>query len=375
MATLKGITLTLLVGAGVPAPAPRAVVEALVSAQVTVAAGSRSGFQLVFAVSKRSVLQTTLLPAGYFDPLIRVVLVATINGIPHVLIDGPVTRQDMAPSSRPGESRLTVTGEDIAHYMGLIEVNGRPLAALPDLAKVLTVLAPYAALGVVPAPVPPLWLDVPLPIDRVPQQQGTDLAYLEALAAAHGYVFYIEPGPAPGANVAYWGPEVRVGPPQPALSINMDAATNVETLTFAYDGTAAALIYAWITEPLTKATLPVPIPDISLLRPPLSARPATPHKVEQLRSSGLSAVQTLIRGMGAQQRAGDAITGSGTLDVLRYGRPLQARRLVGVRGAGTAYDGLYYVRSVTHSIKRGEYKQNFTLARDGLVAHAPRVPA
>ena len=50
---------------------------------------------------------------------------------------------------------------------------------------------------------------------------------------------------------------------------------------------------------------------------------------------------------------------SGTLDVLRYGRLLKARRLVGVRGAGIAYDGLYYVQSVTSTLKRGEFKQSF----------------
>ena len=43
---------------------------------------------------------------------------------------------------------------------------------------------------------------------------------------------------------------------------------------------------------------------------------------------------------------------------------LKARGLVGVRGAGPAFDGLYYVKSVTHSIKRGEYKQSFTLTRE-----------
>ena len=48
-------------------------------------------------------------------------------------------------------------------------------------------------------------------------------------------------------------------------------------------------------------------------------------------------------------------------------------RLVGVRGVGLAYDGLYYVKSVTHSIKPGEYKQSFTLARNGLVSITPVV--
>ena len=54
--------------------------------------------------------------------------------------------------------------------------------------------------------------------------------------------------------------------------------------------------------------------------------------------------------------------------MLRYGRVLKARQLVGVRGAGPAFDGLYYVKSVTHKLKRGEYKQSFTLVRNGLVS-------
>ena len=68
------------------------------------------------------------------------------------------------------------------------------------------------------------------------------------------------------------------------------------------------------------------------------------------------------------------MTGSGTLNVARYGRLLKARQLVGVRGAGTAFDGLYYVQTVTHELRRGEYKQSFELSRDGLLSTLPKVP-
>ena len=57
----------------------------------------------------------------------------------------------------------------------------------------------------------------------------------------------------------------------------------------------------------------------------------------------------------------------------RYGTVLNARGLVGVRGAGPAFDGLYYVKRVSHKIKRGEYKQDFTLTRNGLVSTVPSV--
>ena len=42
-----------------------------------------------------------------------------------------------------------------------------------------------------------------------------------------------------------------------------------------------------------------------------------------------------------------------------------------MRGAGLAYDGHYYVNSVTHDIKPGEYKQSFSLSRDGLISPTP----
>jgi hypothetical protein len=68
------------------------------------------------------------------------------------------------------------------------------------------------------------------------------------------------------------------------------------------------------------------------------------------------------------------VSASGSLDVLRYGRVLKARSLVGVRGAGLAYDGLYYVQGVTSTLKRGEFKQRFNLTRNGLISITPRVP-
>ena len=67
--------------------------------------------------------------------------------------------------------------------------------------------------------IPSVLEDIPIPIERIPRQQGTDYAYIKALADEVGYVFYLEPGPVPGMSMAYWGPEIRVGAPQPALNL------------------------------------------------------------------------------------------------------------------------------------------------------------
>jgi hypothetical protein len=74
--------------------------------------------------------------------------------------------------------------------------------------------------------------------------------------------------------------------------------------------------------------------------------------------------QAVMVGLATAARAAEVISGSGSLNVLRYGTLLKPRRLVSVKGAGLPHDGLHYVRSVTHQIKPGEYKQNFTLSRN-----------
>jgi hypothetical protein len=371
---LKGFYLTLLMGPFIAVPVPQPVTDALSSVQVTVSAGQRSGFQLTFAVSKKSLLNRALLPAGFFDPKIRVIIVMTLNGIPTVLMDGIITRQEITPSSEPAQSVLTVTGEDLSVLMDLEDKTGDAYPAMPAGVRVLKILASYAAYGIVPLVVTELFPFLPIPVKATPAQKGTDLAYIKKLAEENGFVFYIDPGPAPGANVAYWGPEIRIGVPQSALNINMDAHTNVESLSFSFDGLSSTELVVNFQEPTTGLTISIPVPNVSLLRPPLALKPAPKLKKEPLRDiSKLDVTQILAMGLSKTASSGDAITGTGQLDVLRYGQILHARRLVGVRGVGMAYDGLYFVKSATHNIKRGEYKQSFSLARDGLIPLTPRV--
>jgi hypothetical protein len=374
---LKGVHLTLMIGPPVPtpSPAPQVVIESLASVQVN-SSLDRSGFQLSFHVSKNSPLLKTMLPAGYFDPIVtRVIIAVTVGGAPNVIMDGIVTRQEVAPSNEPGQSTLTLTGEDLSVLMDVVEMPFMRFPAMPDVARVALILAKYLAFGVVPLPIPPIFIDVPIPIEEVPSQQGTDLAYIKQLASQNGHVFYVEPGPAIGSSIAYWGPNIRIPIPQPALNINMDAHTNVESLSFSLDGLAKKITVMTIMDPVTKKIpIPVPVPNISILRPPLGARLTPPAKIEFYDGTKLRITQALARALGINSASSDAISGSGSLNVLRYGHVLRSRMLVGVRGAGEAYDGLYYVNSVTHNIKRGEYKQSFNLSRDGLGSLTPKVP-
>ena len=373
---VKGLNLSLLVGPAVPVPAPRAVIEALTSVRVTVADSGPSAFQLRFKISNRSPLQTLfLLAGGSTPPLLRVVVVATFNGVAAVLIDGVMTNHEIQPGGRGGDATLTITGEDLTRVMDYLDFSGFPFPGMPPEARVALIVAKYAWLGIAPLVIPSVLLDVPIPVDRIPLQQGKDLAYVRQLANEVGYVFYIEPQ-TPGTNIAYWGPEIKVGVPQSALNGDMDAHQNVDSLSFSLDTESAVTPLVYIHNQATKVPIPIPIPAITPLNPPLGAVPPIPKNFEPLTAtSKLSPVRAAIIGLTKAARTADVVKASGSLDVLRYGRILKARRLVGVRGVGAPFNGLYYVKSVTHTIERGSYKQDFTLSRNGLLSTVPRVAA
>src|SRR5262249_22641915 len=155
-----------------------------------------------------------------FDPPHRVVLAASVNGTTHVLIDGVITRHDVSPSNEPGQSKLTVTGEDLSRMLDLIDFSWfMKYPAMPAEGRVALMLAKYAMYGIIPMIIPSVMIDVPLPMDTIPGHQGTDLQYIELLARRVGYVFYLVPGPVPGMNIGYWGPEFTISPPQKAIIV------------------------------------------------------------------------------------------------------------------------------------------------------------
>jgi len=376
----KGIQLTLLIGPVVPIPAPRVVMEALDSVEVRTAAGKSSGFSLTFQFASKSELNTLFLIAGAQSsgpatPPLRVMLIVTLNGTPQPLFDGVMTNVQVQAGSNGAAGKMTVIGEDLTKVMDMLDFSGLPFPAMPIEAQVALLCAKYAAFGLIPLIIPVLFPDVPNPVKEIPAQQGTDLEHIWQLARKVGYVFYVEPGPAPGTNFAYFGPEIKVGVPQPALNVDMDAATNVENLNFCFDPTKGVLPIVFIQNALTRLPIPIPIPNLNPLQPPLGLLPTPLSKITMLKDTAkLSPMQAISRGLAVAKESQDSVCANGSLDVLRYGRPLKARGLVGVRGAGLAYDGLYFVQSVKSTLKRGEFKQDFELTRNGLVSITPRVP-
>ena len=371
------VRLQLLIGPGVPVPAPRAVVEAVEQVKVESRSGdTQSGFELTFRLSNRSPLHTLfLLTGGSGIPIFRVVIAVTMRGATTVLMDGVMTHHEVRSDGGP-TSTLVVKGKDLTALMDVVPLDGLPYPAMPPALRVLAAVAKYAAFGIVPLVIPSVLEDVPIPIERIPRHQGTDYGYVRALAQEVGYVFYVDPGPVPGVSRAYWGPELRLGAPQHALNVALDGPhANVKSLDFTFYKERKELPVVYIQEPASKAPIPIAIPDVTPLNPPLGLVPPLPPKLTFLKDTAkLSPLAAAMRGLAYAGRHSDAVFGSGSLDVARYGHVLRSRGLVGVRGAGEAFDGLHYVSSVTSTLGRGEFTQAFSLARNGLLSTLPTVP-
>jgi len=377
---ILGIHLNLLIGPGIPLPAPPTLVEAIKSVQVTHKDEGRSGFQIVFEIGKSGPLDFLDYPL-MMNPLIRpfnrIVIIVIFNMIPTILFDGIITNRQLAPGTQPGAATLTLTGEDASVMM---DMNKEPQEHPSQDESIIAIklLAKYLVYGVTPIVIPPIAIDFPIAIERTPVQQETDLAYLNKMAAKHGYTFYLEPGPLPGQSTAYWGPPKRIGIPQSALTINMGPETNVETINFQYNALAPTFVKDEIKDRLTNVTMP--IVTFASTRIPLSAQPAIPFNYPNIKTttldggSGLSFAQAYTKAQSITDKSVDGVvTASGELDALRYGGLLKPRGLVGLRGAGYTHDGIYYVKSVSHKIIAGKYTQSFSLTREGDGSITPAV--
>lgn len=375
-----GVRLTVLAGSTVPVPLPAEETARLRSVQVTETDEERSVFTLTVDAGRSgptAALDSPLLTGSPLSVGVRVSMIVTTGVVPTVLMDGIVTTTELTPGDAPGSATLSITGEDVSVLLDR-HVRDAEWPALDDHPQVLAILGPYAAQGITPLAIPPTDMDPPLPTERIPTQHGTDLQHLTMLAERHGYIIYMIPGPAlPGTSTCYWGPPVRVGLPQPAISVDLGPVTNVVAPPrFRTDLLSPVTVEGSVQDPALGSAMPV-VAKASL-RPPLAISPvwvtnAGDIRTTRLRESGTGTTTALARAQGQVDRAVDAVVGEGELDGARYGAVLRPRGLVGMRGAGFAHDGLWYVRKVTHTLAPGSYRQAFTIAREGYGSTVPVV--
>ena len=377
---LLGVRLTLLMGPEpLVGPAPPQVLEALSEVEVVQSGWGVSGFRLTFGVGRASpqdLLDYALVSLPLLQVNTRVVVIVTFDVTPKVIMDGIVTERHLTPGEKPGEGKLELTGRDLSVVLDREEKNAEH-PGQDESVIAAKIFANYPAYGLIPQVTPTFFLEPPFPLDRTPYQECSDWSYLCRLARHHGWVTYIEAGPGPGINAAYWGPPAILELQQKSLNVNLPPITNVTSFQAQQDALAPVAVESQVQDRLLGQTLPVAA--LFPLRPPLGAVPdafvhAGKLRKKKILTSGLSAVQAAARAFAEADRGSDdANKLTGTLDSLRYNDVLRARAPVDVRGAGYTFDGKYLVRQVTHHIARGSYTQDFTLSRGETGALAPFV--
>jgi hypothetical protein len=369
--SLLGADLTILIGPTIPVPAPPALTQAIRDVEVTHRDDGLSGFRMTLWLGRAGQLGAMdypLMQSALLQPFNRVILMVRLNATVSVLMDGVITHLQVQPSNEPGGSTVQVIGKDISALMDL-EEKKHPLPPVSDTVAVTSVLAGYQRYGITPLVTPAPDNNQP-PRQQPPFQDGTDLDYVTRLARRYRYVFCILPGPLPGTSRAYWGPRILPGAPLPALSINLGPATNVDNVMFSYDALASQTVNGQVLDPTTDSLRSIAVNSLGELV--LSDMPAlkSQRKVRSVQfgpTSGLTYTQALERARArTDAAANNTVVAEGQLDTLRYGGLLAVHRLIGMRGAGASYDGMYYVKSITHSLRVGAYRQSFTMLRQGV---------
>jgi phage protein D len=369
LTSLKGVQLFLKMGQNIPTPVGYDIMTALQRIEVNDTEEERGdGFQLTFSVGRDRSRDYTLTQKSLFNPDTQVVIGVLLNTRSSALISGVITHRQLVSGNQPGTSIFTITGKSITYQLNREERNDqhKRLADSDIVRKLVARYARYRMTVQVNTET-----DRPLETYLVPQQAGTDFAYIQALAKRNGYVFYSQPRSFGGCDL-YWGPENRRGVSLHALNMNMGSATNVFDLSFEYDPDSAVKARGTFLDLESLQSHEISAIDDDEM--PLAQRPDQARNTVLLRDSArYTFAQANLAARTATVPGRSALTGRGTVDTVRYGHILEAGKVIEVRGAGSLYDGKYIVTYVKHVLQRGKYTQSFRLAREGLGNNELRV--
>jgi phage protein D len=284
------------------------------------------------------------------------------SGQTEPLVEAYVTESNATFSNQPGQSILNVMAMEPTVLMNLLEdIKDWPNMADSDIAD--SIFTNYQFTSVVDQ-TQPTWQEN----DYVPMQRGTDIQFLQALAARNGYECYVELNRNTGDVEGHFHlPRLQLTP-QGVLSVNMGDTTNVNSFSARFDnlGPTTAKASSIDIESQDHQHSTADQQALTDLGTTPALATTNPRQV-LLSGTGLSATGELKNVAQAEvDRAAWAITAEGEVNTVVYGDILRAKRPVLVRGAGPQFSGTYYVQSVTHTINGDGYTQRFSLKRNAL---------
>ncbi len=366
------ISMTLAMGGMSPRPVPEAVARAVQSVEVIAMSSGPSVFRINFNAERSKTLldDYEIVNDLIMHAFSRVQVTVTIGARASTLVDGFVTHHQLVPGDLRRGGTFTVTGEDVSVAMDRAH-HDASYSAMTDAEIIDMVLGRWSSIDLDPVILAPTRTPPSDPARSTMIQSSTDRAFIQYLAKLNGYVFSVRPAPSSRRNTAYWGPSRRATLSQPALLVDLDMATNVTAMSFAYAPTRPTIVVGNAQNPFDDSTVPVTTDGRTrerafATRPALD--PGSPFAASVLyTNAAFDSVRALEDAQAITDRSTDgAVTVTGSVDSLRYGHVLQAPGSVNVVGPGNSYGGTYDVQQVTHHLAPGSYTQNFTLVREGL---------
>jgi phage protein D len=349
------------------APAPGLVLSAIKQIEVEDHAAMADMMRLRLATAVRSDGSGwTVLDDTIFTRLAKMRLSVAVGSAPLTpLLEAYVVDVATTFASDPGSSEITVTAMDPTVLMHLEEkVKPWPDVADSDVASAIFSDAGYQFSPVVE----PTGL-AHQENDHTLLQRGTDIQFLQKLAARNGYECYVEINAA-GTVEGHFHPPKPEGAPQGTLTVNSGSATNVDKFTARYDMLGPAVAQGATIDADSGSTQPGDAAEATHTTG-MGAVATTPaDRPRKVLLSGLGMTQSAEVQRYAQSvvdRSSWSIHAEGELSTVGYGAVLRAKTPVMVRGVGQQFSGRYYVQRVLHSITGdGNWTQKFTLHRNAI---------
>lgn len=347
------------------APLPAPLLWALEGIEAECSVDTASILRLRFRLSRNIIGDWDPPIADIFRPNLPVTVAVSAGlPIPEVVVNGYVREVRQAGGgAQTGTTAEVVAMDATATIMNLIE---QPLPH-PNLdpATIATTIFGRYAIRPFPLPTPP----TRTVMDITTVQRGTDARMLREMARALAYECYLQADPITGLDIGHFHPPLTALPQQGVLSVDFGAATNLHEFSTGYDALGATGAITTGVDPTTGA--PVPAPALASIQPPEGLEPTLTRAIPPpiRRPTGRDAANTaeLFRqNQAIVDRSSRSITGSGSVDALKYGRMLRPGLPVLIRGAGRAQSGKWYVTSVSHSINRAAWTQSFRATRNAL---------
>ncbi|MFN7571415.1 MAG: phage late control D family protein [Betaproteobacteria bacterium] len=291
----------------------------------------------------------------------RVTIIAIFPTQTEIVVDGYISHLTVATDPQGTHVTAQIRGVDASYALNLEDKRriwiGKTYEEIVEAILTENELVPRIT---PPEPAPPA---------HTVAQRGTDLQLIRELARRRGYDFFVS-----GAT-AFFRPPNLEGAPQKLIAVNFGDESNCTQISIDADGTAPTAAASEFLDEMTGEYAASNAESSGL--PDLGTSPLaglrggaglSQRAVVARRIGGLTQARADDYGAGVLRRGGFWLIARGQLNGLRYGRVLRVRRTVTVKGLGSTYNGVYYVRKVRHQMTDRTYTMDFELARNAIDA-------